>query len=121
MKPVIPEKRQRLTRNQRAKMHDAHGSICVVCREPIPPGEPFIDEHVIPLELGGSNDKSNRGPAHIACAKHKTQRDRKMIDKAKRVRAKHLGIRKSKSNRSTFACSKDSPFKKKISGEVVRR
>lgn len=92
--PVIPEKRQRLSRNQRAKMHDEHGSICVVCRFPIPAGQPFIDEHVIPLEMGGSNEQYNRGPAHVQCAKIKTQRDQKMIAKAKRRRLKHLGIKK---------------------------
>jgi 5-methylcytosine-specific restriction protein A len=103
--PVIPEKRKPLTRAQRLRMHDEHGSKCVICLEPIPAGEPFIDEHVIPLALGGSNDKSNRGPAHVGCAKIKTQRDQRMIAKAKRQRMKHLGIKKP----SSFPCSKASP------------
>jgi 5-methylcytosine-specific restriction protein A len=115
--PVIPERRKPLTRAQRLRMHDEHGSKCVICLEPIPAGEPFIDEHVIPLALGGSNDKSNRGPAHIGCAKIKTQRDQRMIAKAKRQRMKHLGIKKP----SSFACSKSSPWRKKVTGEVVRR
>ncbi len=92
--PVIPEKRKPLTRKQRVEAHDRHGSICCVCLGPIAPGEPFIDEHVIPLALGGSNDASNRGMAHIACAKIKTRRDQNMIAKAIRMRAKHLGIKK---------------------------
>jgi 5-methylcytosine-specific restriction protein A len=116
--PVI-EPRKRLTRNQRTKMHDAHGSKCVICLELIPKGERFIDEHVIPLELGGTNDPSNRGPAHIGCAKIKTKRDQKLIAKAKRIRAKHIGVRKRKGR--GFACGRDTPFKKKVSGEVVRR
>ncbi|MCW5676258.1 MAG: HNH endonuclease [Xanthobacteraceae bacterium] len=94
--PVI-ERRKPLTRNQRAKAHDEHGGTCCVCLQPIAPGERFIDEHIIPLELGGSNDKSNRGIAHIACAKIKTKRDVALIAKAKRVRAKHLGIKKKNS------------------------
>lgn len=98
MAPPIIERRKPLTRNQRAKMHDEHGSTCCICLEAIPAGEPFIDEHIIPLELGGSNDMSNRGPAHVGCAKKKTQRDLKLIAKAKRVRARHLGIKK----KSTF-------------------
>lgn len=97
--PVIPERRQKLTRNQRAKMHDLHGSKCVICLEHIPAGEPFIDEHVIPLELGGSNDPSNRGPAHVGCAKIKTKRDQKVIAKAKRLRARHLGMKKPRTIR----------------------
>lgn len=115
--PVIPERRRPLTRAQRLRMHDEHGSKCVICLETIPAGEPFIDEHVIPLALGGSNDTSNRGPAHVGCAKIKTQRDQRMIAKAKRQRMKHLGIKK----RSTFACSKNSPWRKKINGQVERR
>lgn len=92
--PVIPERRKPLTRRQRMEMHDRHGSKCVICLEVIPPGEPFIDEHVIPLALGGLNDQSNRGPAHIPCAKIKTKRDQNMIAKAKRMRLKHLGFKK---------------------------
>lgn len=94
--PVI-EPRKPLTRNQRAKAHDEHGGTCCVCLLPIAPGERFIDEHIIPLELGGTNDKTNRGIAHIVCAKIKTKRDVALIAKAKRVRAKHLGIKSRKS------------------------
>lgn len=116
--PVL-EPRKPLTRNQRLKAHDEHGGTCCVCLQPIDKGERFIDEHIIPLALGGTNDKSNRGMAHIQCAKIKTKRDQALIAKAKRVRAKHLGFKKK--NRSKFACSKDLPFKKKLSGEVVPR
>lgn len=92
--PVIPERRRPLTRKQRADAHDREGGTCCVCLERIPPGEPFIDEHIIPLGLGGSNDNSNRGIAHIQCAKIKTRRDQNMIAKAIRMRAKHLGFKK---------------------------
>jgi 5-methylcytosine-specific restriction endonuclease McrA len=115
--PVIPEKRRPLTRKQRLDAHDLHGGTCCVCQFPIAPGEPFIDEHIIPLELGGSNHPSNRGMAHVKCARKKTQRDQRMIAKAIRQRAKHVLPRKP----SRFACSRNSEFKKKISGEVVRR
>jgi hypothetical protein len=37
--------------------------------------------------------------------------------KTARVRAKHLGIRR----RSSFQTNRDGPFKRKITGEVVRR
>jgi hypothetical protein len=47
----------------------------------------------------------------------KTAEDVGNIARAKRREAKHLGIKK----RSTFACSRDSKFKKKVSGEVVLR
>ncbi len=92
--PVIPQKRKPLTRRQRVDAHDRTGGTCCVCQMPIAKGEPFIDEHIIPLALGGSNDNANRGMAHIPCAKIKTRRDQNMISKAIRMRAKHLGIKK---------------------------
>ncbi len=115
--PVI-ERRKPLTRNQRAAMHDAHGSKCVVCLEPIPAGEPFIDEHVIPLGLGGTNDMSNRGPAHVGCAKKKTQRDLKILAKAKRVRARHLGLKKRGGRK--IPGSKGTGWRKPINGPAYR-
>lgn len=92
--PVIPERRKPLTKKQRVEAHDLHGGTCCVCQFPIAPGEPFIDEHIIPLAIGGSNDPGNRGIAHVQCAKVKTKRDQNMIAKAIRMRAKHLGIKK---------------------------
>ena len=41
-----------------------------------------------------------------------------VIAKSNRVRAKHLGIRRS---RSSFATNRDGPFKKRMDGSVVRR
>lgn len=116
--PVI-EPRKPLTRNQRMKQHDEKGGTCCVCLLPIPAGEPFIDEHVIPLGLGGTNDQSNRGIAHILCARAKTKRDLNLIAKAKRVRMKHLGVKKK--TKSSFQTNRDGPYKKKMNGEVVRR
>jgi 5-methylcytosine-specific restriction protein A len=117
--PVLSTPRKRLTRKQRMEMHDRHGATCVVCLEPIPAGEPFIDEHVIPLAIGGSNDPDNRGPAHVSCAKIKTARDQAIIAKVVRVRARHLGIKKQSSR--PIPGSKASGWKRKMNGEVVRR
>jgi 5-methylcytosine-specific restriction endonuclease McrA len=92
--PVIPERRRPLTRRQRIDQHDRKGGICCVCGLPIERGEPFIDEHIIDLDLGGTNDDSNRGIAHIPCAKIKTRQGASVRAKVMRVRAKHLGIKK---------------------------
>lgn len=92
--PVIPEKRKPLTRRQRVDLYDDHKGKCCICLLPIPTGDPWIDEHVIPLELGGSNDLSNRGPAHVDCARKKTARDQRAIAKSYRTRARHLGVKK---------------------------
>lgn len=117
--PMIIERRKPLTRRQRVEAHDRHGGLCCVCLQPIAPGEPFIDEHIVPLALGGKNDSGNRGIAHVPCAKIKTQRDRKMIDKALRVRAKHLGIRKPA--RRQLPGSRSSRIKIKLDGTRVDR
>lgn len=118
--PVLPTKRKPLTKRQRVRMHDEHGSKCVVCLEPIPAGEPFIDEHIIPLAIGGSNDASNRGPAHVGCAKIKTVRDQAVIAKSYRVRARHLGIKKTPKGRP-IPGTKRSGWKNTFSHGWVRR
>jgi len=58
--------------------HDA----CPVCRAPlvlvineVDVCEPMIDEHILPLWLGGSNDLSNRALYCIPCARAKTKRE----------------------------------------------
>jgi hypothetical protein len=85
--------RQRLTRSQRRKMWEDHGGICVICKQPIDPAKGFIDEHIRALALGGTNDLSNRGPAHKACAAKKTLADMAMINKAKAQKDAYLGIK----------------------------
>lgn len=74
-------------------------------------------DHEIPLILGGKNRESNIQLLCHECHRAKTKLDVKLKAKVSRVRKKHLGIRK----RSTFACSKDSGWKKRIDGSVVRR
>lgn len=55
------------------------------------------------------------------CHGEKTARnDMPKIAKSKRVRKKHLGIKKPNSGRG-FPTNRDGRFKKKISGEVVER
>ena len=91
---VIIPPRKRLTANQRVKMFDAHGGKCVICGCKIHVGDPWIDEHINPLEISADDSLANRGPAHVDCAKKKTKADVKLIAKVKRMRAKHLGVKK---------------------------
>jgi len=92
---VTTTKRKPLTPTQRLKLFEVHKGICALCGMKIKAGEPFIDEHIIPLGLGGTNDLSNRAPVHVQCAHSKThgsQGDVAKIAKAKRQKMKHLGI-----------------------------
>lgn len=93
------------------------GGQCEECTRRLLAGD-FHYDHVIPDGLGGEPVLENCAVLCRACHDIKTRtRDVPQIAKSKRIRDRAVGIRK----RSTFACSKDSPFRKKISGEVVRR
>ena len=94
MSDVGTTPRKPLTPTQRLKLFEAHKGICVLCGLKINPGEKFIDEHIRPLALGGTNDLENRRPVHVACAASKTSNDLASIAKAKRQKRASLGIKK---------------------------
>ena len=85
--------RKPLTPTQRLKLFEDHKGICCLCSLKIKRGDAWIDEHIRPLGLGGSNDLSNRGPAHKLCAEVKTEQDMDRINKAKRQKQADLGIK----------------------------
>lgn len=86
--------RKPLTPTQRLKLFEKHKGICALCQREIRSGEKWIDEHLRPLGLGGTNDDSNRAPVHVACAQAKTAKeDIPRIAKAKRSKMAALGIR----------------------------
>ena len=75
-------------------------------------------DHDIPDGLGGEPILSNCVVLCVPCHKEKTvKRDVPAIAKTKRIQDREMGIRKP----SRFLGSRDSKFKKKISGEVVLR
>ena len=57
---------------------------------------PMVDEHLLPLALGGSNDLSNRALLCVPCANEKTRADRKAIAKVARIRRRLAGESPSK-------------------------
>jgi 5-methylcytosine-specific restriction enzyme A len=78
----------------------------------------FRYNHRIPDALGGQPTLDNCEVLCIACDSAQTyQTDIPAIAKTRRIRKREAGIKK----RSSFLTSKDSPYKKKLSGEVVRR
>lgn len=113
-------KRKPLTPRQRLKLFESWHGCCCICERKIQAGDVWVDEHIRPLAMGGTNEFDNRGPAHKACADAKTfgkDGDLSLIARAKRQKMKHLGIRKP----SKFATSRDSRFKMKINGDLVDR
>ena len=97
--PVEATVRRRLTAAQKAHLLGRQRDRCASCQESLiwavvegrPVYGPMIDEHIIPLELGGSNDLSNRELRCVPCAKKKTRADRKAIAKVARIRRRLAG------------------------------
>jgi 5-methylcytosine-specific restriction endonuclease McrA len=96
--------------------------MCVLCKGKIYGGrERWSIVHITPLALGGEDTDNNMGPAHEACALKKTfgrTGDLAKAAKAKRVKSRHLGIKKSK---NPLPGGKGSKWKKKIGGGVEPR
>jgi hypothetical protein len=98
--PVEATPRKRLTVAEKAHLLDRQQHRCAgPCKQSLiwaivegkPVYGPIIDEHIIPLELGGSNDLSNRELRCVPCAKEKTRADRKSIAKVARIHRRLAG------------------------------
>lgn len=74
-------------------------------------------DHTIAIINGGENRESNLRTLLKSCHDAKSAVDVAEKSKVAKIRNRHIGIRK----RSSFACSRDSRWKKKINGQVVRR
>ena len=83
------------------------------------PGEDWDVSHDIPLEAGGKDDATNWFVAHRKCHRvHTSTVDAPLIAKVKRIHQKHVGAKKS---RSPMPLGRDSKFKRKMDGTIVRR
>lgn len=105
------------------KYTDALGRIrmdCHLCNLPIDPvRDEWEAEHVLRRALGGElvpdiDGEGNVQPAHVDCHNRKTKVDVRENAKGKRMSDRHFGIKRSRG----FGNSR---FRKKVSGEVVRR
>lgn len=101
----------------RLRVFERYGGRCYLSGRLIRPGDAWDLEHIRALSLGGEHRESNLAPALKEPHKIKTKADRKAKAKADRTRKKHLGIKK----KSKFPGSRDSKWKKKLSGEIVER
>ncbi len=90
---------------------------CEGCGFILRPGA-FQYDHDLPDTFGGPATLSNCVVLCSGCHSSKTySRDIPAAAKSNRIRKRRAGIKK----KSSFACSRDSKWKKKISGEVVKR
>jgi len=89
--------RRSISTTRRVKIFEAANGICHICGQRIDGTRERWDvEHVIPLALGGDDDGENLQPAHAKCHAKKTADDVKVIAKAKRIEAKHIGANRPK-------------------------
>jgi len=111
--------RRRLTPHRRLQVWEKTGGLCALCGRKINGAcERWIAEHIRALELGGADDYGNMGPAHEACVYAKTQDDHRRTAKAKRQKIQHIG---AKTSRRPLPFGRTSPWKRKVSGQVVPR
>jgi 5-methylcytosine-specific restriction endonuclease McrA len=103
--PAQATERRRLTAAERATLLTRQEGHCAgPCQESLifsvrdgrPIYAPMVDEHLVPLELGGSNDLANRALLCVPCAKAKTRADRKAIAKVARIRRRLAGEERPK-------------------------
>ncbi len=120
MTDVATTKRRSMNTTRRLRIFEAHAGRCCLCGLKIDGvREPWTIEHIRALGLGGADDDSNCAPAHEACRRQKDKADVAAISKAKRRKAKHLGIRAA--SRHPMPGSKASGLKKRMDGTVERR
>ena len=107
------EERRRLSAEERRILLERQNFVCAACATKLTleiDGRvvlgAMVDEHIIPLALGGCNDLENRELRCPACAKAKTLKDLKAIRKAARIQRRLYG---------------DEPVKQKIRSRGFRR
>lgn len=103
----------------KARIFGRAGEQCAVCTKPIPCFEHPEFDHIVALINGGENRESNIQVLCQNCHGRKTKADvaQKADTYAKRMA--HLGFRPT--SKRPMPHGKNSPTKKKFTGEVVRR
>lgn len=94
----LPEERERLTKKQWTDLFLAQNGCCKNCNQTLVVKGAnevwIIDEHLVPLSMGGSNAMPNRQLWCRPCSGKKTSDEAPVRAKSNRVRAKHIGTPK---------------------------
>lgn len=86
--------RRSMSPTRRLRIWERDGGVCCICSLKIDGvREKWGIEHKRPLALGGPDTDENCGPAHERCMATKTKADNASWTKAKRAKAKHIGIK----------------------------
>ena len=114
---VQPTPRSR-TRKDRAAVFMKTDGRCWKCGQRLA-ARGWVEEHVVPLADGGADDIGNKMPSCVKCATEKTSEEATVRAKVKRVRDRHIGAMPK--SRRPMPGGRDSPWKNKVGGGVVRR
>lgn len=114
---------RRMSTTRRLSIFNAAGGVCHLCGEKIDgTRERWDADHVVPYALTRDDSDDNLRPAHERChrgAGSKTSEDVRVIAKAKRVEARHVGAKAP--SRNPLAGSRSSKWKRRLDGTVVPR
>ena len=90
------DKRQEFRPTTRIDEWHAAGKACRACFTPIRDYREGDYDHIIPASVGGDNSLKNCKLLCRPCHSRKTKRDRKEIDKTRRILKKAAGLTKRK-------------------------
>ena len=100
------------------RVFERAGGICHISGRKITAADQWECDHITALCNGGEHRESNLAPALRDKHRAKTAEDVAVKSKTARVRAKHLGIKRSA---RPMPGSRASKWKKKLNGQVVLR
>src|SRR5690606_20361491 len=106
--PVLPEHRRRLSRIEFAHLMLEQQGRCQACGEKLK-ADQIIDEHIVPLDHGGSNDLDNRALYCVGCAREKTVDDLAASLHGRRVRGE-IGQKRRRELRRTHPYPSNASF-----------
>ena len=119
--PWHHDPRIKLTQQKIAKLFLERGSMCGQpdCRRKLGASDDWIVEHILALENGGSNDWHNLGITCLRCKPIKDAADHGAAAKSRQSATRFVVSRSMR--QTSFPCGRNSPWKKKLNGQIEER
>ncbi len=102
----------------RLRVFERFGGICQLTSRKIMPGDQWDLDHIKPLAMGGEHVESNLQPVLRIAHREKTKRDVADLAKARRIKAKHIGVEQSPPRLQSRGFTKSPPQKNRASAPV---
>lgn len=103
------------------RVFERAGGRCQSCTRKILTGDSWHADHIEELWDGGAHAETNLQCLCPWCHLAKTGQGASQRAEAKRQRAKHIGVKKQQSRRSSFQTNRGGRFKAKIGGGIEPR